>query len=368
MPLIDRRFLQSFDWISFFVTVALALFGLLFIFSATYKPDVPYSIFFKKQALGLVGGFIIYCACCIIDYRSLMRWAYFGYFGVILLLIFTLIKGSIGLGAQRWIDLGFVKIQPSELAKLLFPAFTIYFLYTQNDNEPLSFRDFIPILILLGISFVLILKQPDLGTALIVLICTTIILWLAGLSKTFLMCSVALGLLCAPLLWQVLKPYQKQRILVFFGEGNAKKERYQIEQSKIAIGSGGFFGKGFLQGTQNKLSFLPEGRTDFIFSVIAEELGFMGTLLLIILYLILFWRFFVVIASINVAYVQLLAIGIILHIVISTIINMGMVIGMLPVVGIPLPLVSYGVSNLWVICASLGWFNGIAMRRCYINK
>jgi rod shape determining protein RodA len=122
MFLLDRRFLQSFDWCSFFITIILALCGLVFIFSATYKPDAPYSIFFKKQALGLIGGIFIYFTCCFTDYRTLMRWAYFGYFGVILLLIFTMIKGSIGLGAQRWIDLGIVKVQPSELAKLLFPA------------------------------------------------------------------------------------------------------------------------------------------------------------------------------------------------------------------------------------------------------
>jgi rod shape determining protein RodA len=368
MPFLDRRLIRSFDWISFFVTLALAACGLLFIFSATYKPDAHYSLFFKKQAMGVITGLCIYFACCAIDYRTLMRWAYFGYLGIICLLIFTLIKGSIGMGGQRWIDMGLFKIQPSELAKLFFPAFAVYYLYTQDEGQPLTFRDFIPILAILAVSFVLIAKQPDLGTALIVVISSIMLLWLAGIPKLFFVVSIVLGLICAPLLWQVLKPYQKQRIFVFLGEGNVKKERYQIEQSKIAIGSGGITGKGFLQGTQNKLNFLPESRTDFIFSVVAEEIGFMGTLCIIALYILLFCRFFIIIASIKAHYVQLLAIGIVLPIIISTLINMGMVIGLLPIVGIPLPLISYGVSNLWVIFATLGWFNGIAMRRFDINK
>lgn len=368
MFLIDRRYLRSFDWISFFITLILATIGILFIFSATYKPEMPYSVFFKKQLFGVLSGLVIYTFFCVVDYRTLMRWSYFSYFVVILLLIFTIIKGSIGMGGQRWIDFGIVKFQPSELAKLLFPAFATYYLYTQDDTLCPSFKEFIPIMGVLGLSFVLIRKQPDLGTALIVLISGIIIMWLAGLSRKFFIISFSICLLFAPIIWHSLKDYQKQRIYVFLGYGNTKKERYQIEQSKIAVGSGGISGKGFLQGTQNKLNFLPESRTDFIFSVIAEELGFMGTLFIMLLYAVLFWRFFVVITSIKPPHIQLLAIGIILHIVLSTIINTAMVLGLLPVVGIPLPLISYGLSNLWVIFASLGWFNGIAMRRFYINK
>jgi len=346
----------------------LACIGLTFIFSATYKPEQPYSIFFKKQLFGVISGLIIYILFCAIDYRTLMRWGYFIYFGVIALLIFTIIKGSIGMGGQRWIDLAFVRFQPSELAKLFFPAFTAYYLYTQEDTICPPFRDFVPILLTMVVSFLLIRKQPDLGTALIVLITGMIMIWLAGITRWFFIILALTCLISAPILWHTLKDYQKQRIFVFLGYGNSQKERYQIEQSKIAIGSGGLSGKGFLQGTQNKLNFLPESRTDFIFSVIAEELGFVGTLSIILLFIILFWRFFVIILSIKTPIVQLLAIGIILHIIISTIINIGMVIGLLPVVGIPLPLISYGLSNLWVVFASLGWFNGIAMRRFYIKK
>lgn len=368
MFLIDRRYVLSFDWISLLVTLMLAGIGLLFIFSATYKPEAPYSIFFKKQLFGVLLGIIIYFVCCFIDYRTLMRWGYFIYFGIIGLLIFTILKGSIGMGGQRWINLGLFKLQPSELTKLFFPAFSAYYFYTQKDNTVTPrLYDCIPILIILGISFVLILKQPDLGTALVLLSSGIILLWLTGIAKIFFIASFMVCSVSSPLLWKVLKPYQKQRIFVFFGQGDIRKERYQIEQSKIAIGSGGLTGKGFLQGTQNKLNFLPESRTDFIFSVIAEEIGFLGALTILLLYSILFWRFFIITMSIKPPTIQLLALGMVLPIMVSTLINIGMVIGFLPVVGIPLPLISYGLSNLWVIFATLGWFNGIAMRRCYLT-
>lgn len=368
MFLIDRRYIRYFDWIGFFLIIAISTIGLLFVYSATYKPENPYSIFFTKQAFGILTGWVIYAIFCAVDYRTLMRWGYFAYLGVIGLLIFTIIKGSIGMGAQRWINLGFIKLQPSELAKLFFPAFTTYYFLGIDDTKRVTIADFLPILGILGISFLLILKQPDLGTALILVFSAAVLLWFAGLPRSFFIAGFISVIVCAPILWHFLKPYQKQRIAVFLGEGDVRKERYQLEQAKIAIGSGGTWGKGFLQGTQNKLLFLPESRTDFIFAVLCEELGFIGALFLLALFVFLFLRFFYIIYTINVPLVQLLATGLIIHIVISAVVNIGMVIGLLPVVGIPLPLVSYGVSNLWVTFASLGWFNGIAMRRFYIGS
>ncbi len=222
-------------------------------------------------------------------------------------------------------------------------------------------------MVVLLISFLLILKQPDLGTALIVLFSGILLLWLAGINRKFFTIAFMGCVLAAPLLWHCLKPYQKNRIMVFLGQGDSRKERYQIEQSRIAVGSGGLAGKGFLNGTQNKFMFLPESRTDFIFAVICEEWGFLGALILIGLYLTLFIRLFYVIATIKNFYAQLLATGLIIHIVFSTLINMCMVIGLLPIVGIPLPFISYGVSNLWISFASLGWLNSIATRRFYLS-
>lgn len=365
MLLIDRRYVRYFDWISFLLILILSGIGLFFVFSATYRPEQPFSIFFKKQAFGILSGLCIYLLCSAIDYRTLMRWGYFAYFAVVALLMFTIVKGSIGMGAQRWVDIGFFKIQPSELAKLLFPAYAAYYFYTEGDSLSFSFRQFIPVLTILLMSFILILKQPDLGTALVLLFSGLIIVWLVGIGKNFFMYAGIFILITAPLSWQVLKPYQKKRVLVFLGQGDSRKERYQIEQSQIAIGSGGLLGKGLLKGTQNKLQFLPESRTDFIFSVIAEEAGFFGAFFILILFIILFLQCFFIVSTITSPFVQLLAIGIITPIIISTLINIAMVTGLMPTVGIPLPFMSYGLSNLWVNFASLGWFNGIAIRRFY---
>lgn len=363
MLLIDRRYFRYFDWISFFIIIILCSIGLLFVFSATYKPQEPYSLFFKKQTFGIISGLIIYFCFCIIDYRTLYRWGYFIYFVVLGLLTFTLVKGTIAMGAYRWIDLVFFRFQPSELAKLFLPAFITYYCYTQKNFPILSISNFVYILGILFSSFILIRKQPDLGTALLILFSGLILTWIAGIPRKFFFYGFLILVITAPLSWHFLKPYQKNRIAVFFGQGDKHKERYQIEQSKIAIGSGGIAGKGFLLGTQNKLMFLPESRTDFIFSVIAEEYGFLGALVLLLLFCVLFLRLFFVTLTIKNPSAQLLAIGLIIHIVLSTFINIGMVIGLLPIVGIPLPLISYGITHLWITLASLGWFNGIAMRR-----
>jgi len=364
MWFIDPRYLRSFDWISFFIMLVLSSLGLLFVFSSTYHINEPYSLYFKKQLFGIITGVIIYFIFCWFDYRTLERTGYFLYFAIIALLLFTLVKGSIGMGAQRWMSLGFIKFQPSELAKLFFPAFFSYYLFTE---EKISFRSSLitlaPVLGVLALSFFIIAKQPDLGTALIVLFSGTALVWLAGMNKKFFMITILSCTLAAPVLWQCLKTYQRNRIMVFLGQGDSKKERYNLEQSRIAIGSGGLAGKGFLNSTQNQFMFLPASRTDFIFAVICEEWGFLGALILIFLYLLLFIRLFFVIASIKNVYAQLLGTGLIIHIVLSTLINMCMVIGLMPIVGIPLPFISYGVSNLWISFASLGWFNSIASRR-----
>ncbi len=368
MWLIDQRYLRSFDWISFVVVLILAVLGLFCVFSATYRIDQPYSLFFKKQLFGIITGLIIYGIFCAIDYRTLERRGYFLYFFVIALLILTIIKGSVGMGAQRWINIGIIKFQPSELTKLLLPSFISYYLFTEDKElSQFSYTDLVPLLGVLGISFFLIRKQPDLGTALIVLFSGVSLLWFAGLRRKFFIMVLVVGCCTAPVLWSCLRPYQQNRIKVFLGAGDTRKERYQIEQSRIAIGSGGLAGKGFLNGTQNKFMFLPEGRTDFIFAVLCEEWGFLGALGVIMLYSILFIRLFYVIGTIRNFFAQLLAIGLIIHILFSTLINMSMVMGLMPIVGIPLPFMSYGVTNLWICFASLGWFNGIAMRRFYLS-
>lgn len=358
-----RTNMRSFDFITFFLMLLLAGCGLLFVFSATYSPDKPFSSFFIKQSIGICGGIIIYFLCLIPDYRNFMRLGYVAYFGVIGLLAFTLIKGSIGMGGKRWLNLIFFKIQPSELTKFLFPAYMVNYLHMHKKTVIHSFSLFIPLLTMLGLSFILIQKQPDLGTALIVLFSGLILCWLAGLPRKFFLYSFLIVVIAAPIIWSVvLRDYQKKRITVFLGQGNHKKEGYQIEQASIAIGSGGLWGKGLFNGTQNRLRFLPESRTDFIFAVLCEELGLLGATAILLCYLMLFLRAFLLIYTIKDIYAQLFACGLLLHILLATIINIGMVLGIMPIVGIPLPLMSYGLSNLWITIACLGGFQNIMLR------
>jgi len=363
MTINHRTTARSFDFITFFLMLFLSACGLLFVFSATYSTEKPFSIFFIKQLIGIISGIGIYFLCLIPDYRNLIRWGYVAYFGVITLLIFTLIKGSVGMGGKRWVNLIFFKFQPSELAKFLFPAYMVNYLHSHKKTVIHSFGFFAPLLGMLGCSFVFILKQPDLGTSLIVLASGLILCWLAGLDKRFFLYGMLATFIMTPLIWSfVLRDYQKNRIIVFLGQGDHKKEGYQIEQASIAIGSGGLWGKGLFNGTQNRLRFLPESRTDFIFAVLCEEWGLVGALAIIACYLILFLRSFMLIMHLKDMYAQLFAAGLLLHILLATIINIGMVLGIMPIVGIPLPLMSYGLSNLWITFACLGGFQNIMLR------
>ena len=308
--------------------------------------------------LGIAG----YLIASLIESHTLIRWGYLCYVTVIPLLAFTLFKGSIGMGAQRWINLVIFKFQPSELAKLFFPAFVAHHIHTTRTREQTSI-DRALLLATLAINVLLIIKQPDLGTALMLLTSGLALLWCAGFpNRLFLIGAMLVGI-SAPLTWKyALRPYQKNRVRTFLGYGELHKERYQVEQSIMTIGSGGLTGKGFARGTQNTLRFLPESRTDFIFAIICEEWGLIGALLLIMLYLMLFVRTLTLARLVRQQHAQLLIVGLIAPIIISTITNIGMVIGLLPVVGIPLPLVSYGMTSLLTTMTSLGWINGISMQ------
>lgn len=356
---------KSFDWYAFILVFLLSCCSLAFIYSTTYQPYAPYSLFFKKQAAGIVVGLCIYYGISLIDARTLMRWGFFAYFLVIGLLLVTILKGVVGMGGQRWIDLFFFRMQTSELTKLFFPAFVSYYLFSYDHGytTSTSFSRFIPLLATLFISCVLIAKQPDLGTAIVLLLSGLVVIWMAGLPTRFFFYGFCCLIITAPLLWPMLKEYQKQRIFVFLGHGNSNKERYQIEQSIIAIGSGGIYGKGFMQGTQNRFQFLPESRTDFIYSIICEESGFIGASIILLLYLILTLYLLQTTSYVAFPYMHAQAVGLIAHSIISALINIGMVIGLVPIVGIPLPLVSYGISNLWITYASFGWLASIKKQR-----
>jgi rod shape determining protein RodA len=371
---IVRQNFRYLDWITFSITLALLGIGLLFVFSSTYTTENPFSMFFKKQLFGVVSGLLIYFFFAFKDLRNVGKTGYAIYFLILLLLAYTFINGGMAMGAKRWVYLYFFKFQPSELTKLFFPIFLAHYFNNGKEidydllSKKIRFKNFIFPLVVIFISFILILKQPDLGTALIILLSSFITFWFVGLDQKFFLIFGLITLVSAPFLWTMLKPYQKQRILVLMGQGDIKKERYQLEQSKIAIGSGGFFGKGFLKGTQNKFSFLPEDHTDFIFSVIAEEWGFLGALLIIGLFCLLFTRIiFIKILLVGIKsynfFEQIVYVGLLSHLILSVCINIGMVSGILPIVGIPLPLFSYGITNLWINLATLGWLNNVTAKR-----
>lgn len=315
----------------------------------------------------MISGLCIYILFTCLDYRRLARIGYFAYLATMGLLICTIIIGSMGMGARRWIQIGFLRFQPSELAKLFLPSFISYYLFIQNDSFIYTIGNFVPLLLIIGTSFLLVAKQPDLGTALLVLGTGIIMCWLAGMPRKYFIYGALCILVTAPVSWKLLKPYQKQRIAVFLGQGDQQNERYQIEQSKIAIGSGGLTGKGLLKGTQNQLLFLPESRTDFIFAVVCEEWGFLGALLVLSLFGLLFGRILWIIGGIKQPFTQLLGYGLLLPCILSAIINMGMVMGLLPAVGIPLPLMSYGITHVWITFAALGWLQSIAVRRSHLQ-
>ncbi len=366
----DQRYFRYFDWLGFFITLSILALGNLFVFSATYRPEAPFSLCLKKQLLGTGVGLLIYLFFCCIDLKRLSRFGVIAFYTTLVILVYAFIGGMIAMGAKRWVSLYFFRFQPSELIKLFLPAFVASY-FTELElpkfysEQHLNFKDFLYPLGMIFFSGLLILKQPDLGTALLVIFSGLLMLWFIGLSRTFFICCAFAGILGAPLLWKVLKPYQQNRILVLFGYGDVRKERYQVEQSKIAIGSGGLWGKGLLKGTQNKFEFLPEDHTDFIFSVVCEEVGFIGALAVILLYAGLFFRIVMILSQIGNFFEQILGLGLMAHILFSVCINIGMVTGMLPIVGIPLPLFSYGLTNLWITLASLGWLNNIAIRRFY---
>lgn len=364
MFFVNKRFLCYFDWINFGLLLLLSGVSLAFVFSTTDNTS-SFSIYFKKQMFGIVSGICIYFFCSFIDYRTLCRAGYWLYILTLILLTVTLVKGSVGMGAQRWINLGIIKFQPSELAKLFLPMFFTYYFFNDKEETEPKLTTFIFPFIILICSFILVLKQPDLGTSLILLISGSFMLWFTGVPTKFFLTATLCLVISTPLSWHFLKPYQKKRILVFLGQGKQNVERYQIEQSKIAVGSGGLLGKGFLQGTQNKLSFLPESRTDFIFSVMCEEMGFLGGLFIILLYLALFLRLLWLINSITGFYPHVMCLGLVLPLILSTSINICMVLDLLPIVGNPLPFVSYGITHIWTGFASLGCINSITCQRYF---
>lgn len=337
------------DFILLFLIFLLISFGLFILHSASDgQADL-----LKKQILWFSLAFIMMLGMAQVSparYFKLAPWLYAA--GVCLLAV-VLIIGHIGKGAQRWLNLGFFHFQPSEFMKIAIPLFIGW--YFHHKHLPPSLKDLGVCGAAILIPVLLTAKQPDLGTALMLAMVSGSVMILAGMSWRLLIALGSIAAFLAPVLWYFMHDYQRGRVLTFLNpERDPLGSGYHIIQSKIAIGSGGFWGKGWQLGTQSHLNFLPEHATDFIFAVCGEELGFIGGLICLMLFMAVTARCFYIAFHAHNTFSRLLAGGLTMNFFLSMFVNMGMVIGLLPVVGVPLPLISYGGTSMVTLMLSFG--------------
>jgi len=361
---IDRRLFIHFDWVLLGIVLVIASIGILNLYSATAKIEMAGIPYYLKQFFWLLIGLAMMVTIVFVEYRFYSDFAYIVYSVALFLLIVVLVYGIITSGAQRWVRIGPLSFQPSEFVKISFILALAKFFHRPPDRKGYSLKQLpLPFLLLL-VPMALILKQPDLGTAIILLLVFFSILIFVKIRWSSLLTVGLTGAAAVPLLWSLLKEYQKRRIITFFNPDlDPLGAGYHLIQSKIAVGSGGIIGKGFLKGTQSKLGFLPEQQTDFIFSALGEEWGLIGSLLVIGLYLaFILWGLRIAVQAKD-RFSAILAFGVVAMLFWHVFINVGMVLGMMPVVGIPLPLLSYGGSFIVSTLIGVGLLLNVSMRR-----
>jgi rod shape determining protein RodA len=365
---INRRLIANFDWIMFASVVLLTLTGIMTIFSATRPLEGGgQPSYYIKQVYWLFVGLAAMAAVVSIDYVWFMRASLFLYGIGILLLAAVIVMGAVGMGAQRWISLGPLSFQPSEVFKLFF----IFMLarYMSMIRGAMGFKNILTAFFaFLFLPFAMLLEQPDLGTAMMLFLIFILLVLAKGVGRTVLLLAVIISLISVPFVgsiaWDGLKDYQKKRIVAFVKpDVDPEGISYHIKQSKVAVGSGGFLGKGYLKGTQGPFRFLPEKHTDFIFSVFAEERGFLGSIFLLLIYLVFILRGLDTAYRAKDEFGRLVALGITFMFTIYVVINIGMTLGMTPVVGIPLPFMSYGGTALVSNFIAAGVLINIRARR-----
>lgn len=300
--------------------------------------------------------------------RMYENWAIYLYILSVILLIIVDLFGESSKGAQRWLNLGFIRFQPSEIAKIAIPLMVARFI--NRGNFPPNLRYTAGAILIIFIPTILIALEPDLGTAILVAISGLFVLFLGGLSWILILIAIILAGISLPIMWKFfMHPYQKTRVLTLFNpESDPQGAGYHIKQSKIAIGSGGLNGKGLGAGTQSQLEFVPERHTDFIFAVISEEFGYIGVCILLFIYLLLIFRGLMIAAQAQTMFGRVLAGGLTLIFFVYLFVNIGMVSGILPVVGVPLPLISYGGSSLVVLMAAFGIIMSIHTHRKSLSR
>ncbi|MDH5541794.1 MAG: rod shape-determining protein RodA [Nitrospinota bacterium] len=362
---LGKRWYAVFDWVLFITALIIAVCGIIFVYSATFSSSTEYfQRIYIKQIEWNIYGMILMIFLCVLDYRNLERPAYLVYGIFVLLLLSVLLSGRVISGSQRWISIAGMNMQPSELIKVVLVITLARYFDDQRDKNEMGFRALAIPGIIMAIPAFLIFKQPDLGTALIMAIIFSVMAFVSGIRRNTLAIIIVSVLIAIPAMWFNLKPYQKNRVMAMLDPASDPLGiGYHTIQSKIAIGSGGLWGKGIFAGTQSKLNFLPEKHTDFIFSVFAEEVGFFGAMLLLTLYLLMFLRMIDIILKAKDRGGVLLAVGGTTIIAFHFFYNVSMTLGIVPIVGIPMPLFSYGGSSIITNYAILGILQSVHMRR-----
>jgi rod shape determining protein RodA len=360
----EPRLWQSIRGISWGLIVlicAAAGFGIAVLYSAADGSMEPWA---AKQTVRFAIALILMVGAALVDIRHWFRAAYWVYAMVLALVVAVDLRGFVGMGAQRWIDLGVIQLQPSELMNIAVVLALARCFHSLSSEEIGRIRYLILPALMIGLPAALVLKQPDLGTAIMLLMGGGVLYFIAGVRLRYFALTAAAAAAALPGVWHFLRDYQKNRIYTFLDpDSDPLGAGYHILQSKIALGSGGLFGKGFMQGSQSHLSFLPEKQTDFIFTTLAEEFGLVGGFGLLVLYsMIIVYGFAMALRSRS-HFGRLLGLGIVTNFFLSVFINIAMVMGLIPVVGVPLPLISYGGTAMLAVMLGFGLLLSVGVHR-----
>ena len=353
--------LRGLQWGLVLLVAAISGIGFAMLYSAANGSLQPWA---SRQMTRFALAFIPMLLVAMVDIRHWFRSAYWIY-GISLLLVIAVdLRGFVGMGAQRWIDLGVIQLQPSEVMTVALVLALARYFHTLSSENIVRIPYVIPPVLLIVIPAVLVLKQPDLGTALLLLVSGAALCFLGGVRLRLFAAAGLTAAVAAPFAWRMLRDYQKTRLYTFLDpDQDPLGAGYHIMQSKIALGSGGLFGKGFLLGTQTHLSFLPEKQTDFIFTMLAEEFGLVGGLVLLALYIVLIGYAFAIALRSRNQFGRLLGLGLATNFFLYAFINTAMVMGLIPVVGVPLPLISYGGTAMITMMLGFGLVMNIGIHR-----
>jgi rod shape determining protein RodA len=353
--------LAEVNWGLILLLTVIASVGFVMLYSAANGSFQPWAL---RQMVRFAAGIVLLVGIALVDPRFWLRFAYAIYGVALALLVAVEIAGDIGMGAQRWISLGVINLQPSEVMKIALIIVLARYFHSLPESAEGKLRYLVWPALLALVPAVLVLRQPDLGTALMLLMISATMFFLAGVRLWKFGAALGAVVAVVPVAWHFLKDYQKNRILTFLDpETDPLGAGYHIMQSKIALGSGGMFGKGFMQGSQSHLNFLPEKQTDFIFTMLAEELGLVGGLALLFLYLLVLVYGFSIALRAQSQFGRLVALGVTVTFFLYVFINIAMVMGLVPVVGVPLPLISYGGTSMLTLLIGFGILVGVNVHR-----